>query len=427
MRRLAHVGAFGRSARLRRSWWTFAGGRVETQQERLPTYSSRPIATIVSLESARTFCRGGLRDDRRRRLLTDELAHSENRPVEEDRTGARIAPSRQKSENYGNGEFLGQQWRLHDFIPRRWFVLTAVLLVLAAIAGTMVGGYAWLNDRIPADHAMPRALQIDSKGSLACWFSSLVLLTAAIVSLLIYTVRKHRVNDYQGRYRIWFWAAGCWFLLAADKGASLGEAISAGVTAVTGTPLKGNGVLWETVPYLFVLGIVGSRLLLDMLPDRFSVGLLLAAAIVAGLVMVDRLGLFFVVTDARAIVYRIGGEMGSQLLLLAAVSYHARYVLLDAEGRRPCRNRVAADSAGVPSKELAPGETRPCLPRRAVAKTDPPHSMPPPHPSTSGATASFPGATASASQNSKLSKGERKALKERLLRERQQREQRGAA
>ena len=67
------------------------------------------------------------------------------------------------------------------------------------------------------------AFDLGGKGSLAAWFSSLMLLAASLVAVLVYTVRRHRMDDYRGRYRVWLWAALCWFLMATDAAASLHE------------------------------------------------------------------------------------------------------------------------------------------------------------------------------------------------------------
>ena len=115
--------------------------------------------------------------------------------------------------------------------------------------------------RAAAGGAQLAALDIAAKGSLACWFSSLLLLAAAVMAMLVYAVRRHRTDDYQGRYRVWLWAAGCWLLMATDQAASLREAFQAAMIALTGTPLLGDGTLWWVAAYVLIFGAVGSRLL----------------------------------------------------------------------------------------------------------------------------------------------------------------------
>ena len=58
-------------------------------------------------------------------------------------------------------------------------------------------------------------------GSLGNWFASLLLLVASLLAITIYSVRRHKVDDYRGHYHIWLWAAACWFVMATDVAASL--------------------------------------------------------------------------------------------------------------------------------------------------------------------------------------------------------------
>ena len=225
----------------------------------------------MPLEASSSFRRCGLRDDRRRRLLTDDLSDPD------DASPCRVWPDDgtppRKSEYYGNAEFLERQWQLLDLVPRRLLVLTLLLLTGAAIIVGLEAAYAWSvkgDSPIFVDHGfaavpaktgtVPAALDIGAKGSLACWFSSLTLLAASVAAVLVYAVRRHRTDDYQGRYRVWLWAGGCWFLMATDQAASLREGFRAAMIGWTGTPLLRDGTLW-----------CGTSAVLQKVPTGFTI------------------------------------------------------------------------------------------------------------------------------------------------------------
>jgi hypothetical protein len=380
----------------------------------------------VPLEASSSFRRGGLRDDRRRRLLTDDLSDAD------DASTCRVWAedgSPRKSECYGNAEFLEHQWQLLDLVPRRRLVSILLLLAGIGIIAGLEAAYGYMVERVGEGAAVPAALDIGAKGSLACWFSSLTLLAAAVATLLVYTVRRHRTDDYQGRYRVWLWAAVCWFLAATDQAASLREGFREVMIGWTGTPLWRDGSLWWVVVYVLVFGAVGSRLLLDMRPSRLSITALTAAAIGYGLALACHLGWHPIGTVAGEVMFRAGSEMGGHLMLLAAMGLHVRYVILDAQGlivHPEPRKKAEEPEDEAKSREvkvIPPGGDR----WRAI---DPPHAAPPPtsqRPSPQPAAASVAKPVASpaldpSSVNRKLTKGERRALKERLLRERQERE-----
>ena len=67
------------------------------------------------------------------------------------------------------------------------------------------------------------AFDLDGEGSLAAWYSSLLLTVASLCALLCYSLRRHRLDDYKARYRIWLAAAMCWFVMGVDEAGSLHE------------------------------------------------------------------------------------------------------------------------------------------------------------------------------------------------------------
>lgn len=354
----------------------------------------------MSLGFARSFI-GGQRDARRRRLIGDEPADSTDWPSD---------PVRSETESrrpYGDldpsdcGPLVG-------LVPRRWLSLVGILAAGAMVIAGLEAAYAWMLGR-----ATPvTALAIDAKGSLACWFSSLVLLAAAVAALAVYGIRRRRTDDYRGRYRVWLWAAGCWFLMATDQAASLREAFRDLMTQLTDVTPLGDASLWWIAAYAILWIALGSRLLGDMRPCRLSMVALLVAAAAHGLALADRLGLVFFEAGPRTVMFRIGSEMAGNLFVLTAMLLHARYVLMDAEGLLPER------ASSNPEPPVVSKSKR-------WLKVDPPHAAPPPsmqRPAAAPPTVTVAASSTLSPVNRKLTKGERKALKERLLRQREERE-----
>jgi hypothetical protein len=252
----------------------------------------------------------------------------------------------------------------------------------------------------------------------------------------VYAIRQHRTDDYQGRYRIWLLAAACWLLLATDQAASLREGFRDLMLAVSGGSAAGDGALWWAIVYALLFGALASRLLIDMYPSFLSMGFLLIAVTGQMLVVAGRFGWILPHEGSQAVMSLAGAEMIANVSLWAAMMVHARYVLFDAEGLLP-RSEPEAD------EEPADEEPADCEPAEEVEDllssadqrwmpVDPPHTIPPPaFQRAASPTVSSHAASPSASTpfvppvNRKLTKGERKALKERLLRERRQREGRG--
>jgi hypothetical protein len=227
--------------------------------------------------------------------------------------------------------------------------------------------------------------------------------------------------------------------LATDQAASLREVFRELMTDLTGARLLGDGSIWWAIFYVVLLGAVGSRLLMDMRPNWLAIVALSMAGVAFSFAIMIRLGWLAAESSADEVMFRMGGVMSGSLLLLAAMGLHARHVLLDAEGllpkresrfaeQKPSDESDAADESGEEAEDVATSGGDRWL------KIDPPHSTPQPPLGRSALPSTTPLGTAVSSFTSdsllspvqrKLTKGERRALKERLLRERRERQRQG--
>jgi hypothetical protein len=281
------------------------------------------------------FRRSGQRDDRRRRVLTDAMSAS-TRPPRRAWSGqvATVASQpRHKSVNYGDAVFMDQEPRLTDLVPLWLPVFLIPLTVGLAIIAGLEALYAWMPQfaSMTTDGRIA-AFDLDGEGSLAVWFSSMTLAAAGLVAILVFLVRRHKVDDYHGYYRIWLWAAMCWFLMSLDETASLHEGFKEAMVLFAGTRLFGDGSIWWVVPYFFLLGAVGTRLLVDMRDCWLSSAALLLSAVSYFVGIFVQMGWLMPDSGARGVMVEEGAEMLGDLLLFLAMGLHARHVILDAKG-----------------------------------------------------------------------------------------------
>jgi len=335
---------------------------------------------------------------------------------------------------------MDEQPRLTDLVPRRLTTYVLALLAGLAIVAGLEGLFAWMPQLAPmTTDGRVAAFDLDGEGSLAVWFSSMTLALAGLVAILVFTIRRHRTDDYPGRYRVWLWAAACWLLLSIDETSSLHEGFKEMMVLVTGTRVFGDGSIWWVAPYFFLLGAVGTRLLVDMRECWLSSGALLATAACYAVAVVTQLGWILPEAGARGFMVEEGAEMVGNLMLLLAMALHARHVILDAEGLLPKRRKATAETR---EDDADDDEDTSFLGDRSVT-VHPPHGVPRPagkvaspgwfQSALSTATAaspSQPAASMSGVEQSdspargKLSKAERKAMRRRLRKMAAERERR---
>jgi hypothetical protein len=305
--------------------------------------------------------RGGYRDDRRRRLLAEDLTANAGLPASEIPAimSGDDFPHTHKSENYGDAEFLQSQLRLTDLVPRRLIAYFLLLAVGLAAIGGLLALRLWLPDLLRAPDIRLTIADVGSPGSLGNWFASLLLLAASLLTVVIYTVRRHKVDDYRGHYRIWLWAAACWFLMATDAAASLHQGLQQIMISITGTQIVGDGSVWWLAPLILVLGTIGSRLVIDMRSSRLSTGALVFAAISYLTALTATFHGIVLQTETAQLLFVEGAFLAGHLLIAISMGLHARYVLLDAEGSLPKRAMKKKADKKVAKKTAAPKKAKP--------------------------------------------------------------------
>ncbi|MDR1962843.1 MAG: hypothetical protein LBQ50_03590 [Planctomycetaceae bacterium] len=117
-------------------------------------------------------------------------------------------------------------------------------------------------------------LDVSSRGSLLNWCLSVLLLVTAIVSLINFQLGLKYKDQ---RTNTWFWTAVALIFLSLDVQTAVRETVRDVLTAVSGTSLYRDGTVWWLILYSFFFGILGTRLLLNLISYAPSLGLYLLA------------------------------------------------------------------------------------------------------------------------------------------------------
>src|SRR5262245_1993090 len=293
------------------------------------------------------FRRSGPLDERRRRVLMDEIASPADGQTEAATAGSAKGPVRA----YHEAVLSQRQPKVTDLLPvRPLWVFAFVLLGLTGIATVEAIHVHTVALRLTegADHLA--ALDVRQRGSLAAWYSSALLATAAALAVVVFGVRAHRVDDYRGRYRVWLWTAAGLSWLSLDAATGIHDALGFGLTLLAGKQVftaslaAGCTLTWIAV-YGLVFGTLGLRLCVEVWPSRLSfLSLQQAGALylTAVLLKLETVAAPPSLTPGLA---ESSLTLLAHLSLLSAVGFFARHVYLDAAGRLKvhidpdCKNR----------------------------------------------------------------------------------------
>lgn len=285
------------------------------------------------------------RDSRRRRVLNEEAlsasaAHLALRAVTPDEP-AEGAP------RYGEAALREEQWRVTDLLPHR-FRTIGVLAAAALLTIAAVEALHWFVAPVAGTYGFDTAAAFDLAGprGLAAWFAAMVLALASATSALVYSLRRHRIDDFHGRYRVWLAAAVACALLSIESVAPTHRLWSAAAAYYTGwTALRDHAAWWLLLagPPLVWIAL---RTWLDARESRLAAATLGLAFIACGVSLGSYLGLGPAIASPMEVMVTSGAMLAGQWLLLLGIVSYGRFVVRDAEGLNPAgpRERTAKKS-----------------------------------------------------------------------------------
>jgi hypothetical protein len=116
--------------------------------------------------------------------------------------------------------------------------------------------------------------------SLQVWLGQMCLVLAAAVALIVRLMRRHRRDDYKGRYRAWGWMAML-FLIASCAGVvPLGRLVGSAMTEATGIEFGPAGIGWWIAAVAVALTAVSLWAVLP-LHERMATAIWLGTALLA--------------------------------------------------------------------------------------------------------------------------------------------------
>jgi hypothetical protein len=288
-------------------------------------------------------------DQRRRRVLLDE-----NRL---DDAAIPTLPRRVKRRRYGDDALTDAQPRITDLVPTSWRRIS-VIVTLLVLVDVAVMALHWFQADWSAQIAdLPlRAIDGLQAGGLTQFWLTLQCGLAAGLCLLVYAIRRRRLDDLRGTYQVWIWASVVAGLLAVVCGSGVRDLVIFGLQRIPGIPQLtiSAAYFWGLVALLSLPMLV--RLLIEMRRVRSAQVLCIIAAVAGA---VSEALQFTAIPSRIAATASLALLLAAVSLLMASLLSYARHVKLDAQGafasRKKKKRRIAAEPAE--SDETEEGES----------------------------------------------------------------------
>ncbi len=306
------------------------------------------------------------RDGRRRRMLQEEARGASDRQDATPSSSASQEPSERR-------RYALEAGSLGDLLANRHFpshVLVPVgvgLAGIAAIAG-LVALHVEQSTLNPAlGGSLSQLINLTGAGSLGSWMASASMLAVAFLAAMVLTVRRRRVDDYRGRYRLWHGAIVAGIFLSIDAATSLHTQLAAAASHLVGVSFLSGGAEWWLAGGVLLGGWVGVRVLLDVKESRLALAIFLATSAAYGVGLASYFGWLPVAADFAATATHATFLTGNVLAVATLLAY-ARFLRRDVAGgvaSRPQKSRTV-ESKPAPSLRTSPASS---LPSSSIASS----------------------------------------------------------
>lgn len=201
--------------------------------------------------------------------------------------------------------------------------------------------------------AIGHAVDPQAATSIPAFMAQVFLVLAAATALIVRLMRRHRRDDYKGRFRAWGWMAAILFITACSGMVPVGRVVAAVMSDATGIAAGPAGIGWWLGLAATTLVVVSLWAVLP-LHERLATSIWLGLALLAW--AVSAAATWLQASDARMeSLVRSSWALGAALALVAMLAA-ARSVIREVRGQcgRPAALRKRRAEQARPAARVEP-------------------------------------------------------------------------
>ncbi len=300
------------------------------------------------------------RTDRRRRVMREAIAADAEVAVESSRVRKRRSREQDESDQdvqevrrdpgYSQAVRRACQQRMVQLIPVRssslWFVIVGMWTLWAGLIAAHYFAHI-RSASISPQWPISFLVHLRSTHGIAHWLGSQLWMLTAIAALMIFQLRKHKLDDYRAKYRLWAILAVAALVSSLDVSSSglflLGKSLDSWTLREFG--YSGWTVVLTT--FATLVGVLGLRLCSELKVSPLSVVFWLVGLLSwAGSALIGT-GLVVSPWSQPLTDLIVGGTwLGGILAVFLSAGIYLRHIYIEAQRRFIMRNRLISKRSG---------------------------------------------------------------------------------
>lgn len=212
------------------------------------------------------------RNDRRRRVLRENAAQeqaqaSTSKKTRKSQTTRDALGTPRKGAGYSQDVRQACGHRLVQLIPVRPFSFALVVAVSLLIPGLLSAAHYLVNvnGKLPwYGHPLALVLDVNYPRSLASWVTGQLWLLCLGSTILTFQLRRHKLDDYSGEYRLWFWLVLTCIVGSLEASTGVIQLFSVALDNWSNTTLGWSGPAVVKATLAVLIGLLGIRLCTEL-------------------------------------------------------------------------------------------------------------------------------------------------------------------
>lgn len=290
--------------------------------------------------------------DRRRRVLLDASNAEQAEGTRKNSTVSQTGESSgKKGAGYSQDVRQACGTRLVQLIPVRRRSFIALIVASIVITASLLTAHylVYVNGWLPwYGHPLAVALDATHPQSVAAWLGSHLWLLCLGATILTFQLRRHKLDDYNGEYRLWFWLVFTCVIASIDSTTHVTELFGHSLDRWSRANIGWSGQAVVLATLATLVGMLGLRLCTELKTVPLSlICWLIGLASWAGSATLAQ-EMFRIDMAIQTRIWLRAGLwlVGLTSIWIAAVAY-LRHVYMEAQRRFLARGLLARRAAGV--------------------------------------------------------------------------------